>query len=67
VPSRILPAGTLVFVRLIFDPEVGGDALLRNVGSYTDHTALCPTDIIFRNFRCENLKTYSLICSQIDN
>jgi hypothetical protein len=28
--------------RLIFDPEDGGDTFLRNVGSYTDYTALCP-------------------------
>jgi hypothetical protein len=28
--------------RLIFDPEVGGDAFLRNVDSTTDYTALYP-------------------------
>jgi hypothetical protein len=28
--------------RLIFDHEDGGDTLLRNVGSYTVHTALYP-------------------------
>jgi hypothetical protein len=30
----------LYLVRLIFDPEDGGDTLLRNAGSYTDYTAL---------------------------
>jgi hypothetical protein len=29
-------------MKMIFDHEVGGDTFLRNVGSYTDYTALYP-------------------------
>jgi hypothetical protein len=35
--------GTWFPARLIFDPEAGGDTFLRNVGSYTDYTAVYPT------------------------
>jgi hypothetical protein len=32
---------------MTFDPENGGDAILRNVGSYTDYTALSQKIAIF--------------------
>jgi hypothetical protein len=38
-----LHLGRGFLARLIFDPEDGGDTFLRNVGSYTDYTALYPT------------------------
>jgi hypothetical protein len=41
IPSH-LPARRFVFCSTDFDPEDGGDTLLRNVGSYTDCTALYP-------------------------
>jgi hypothetical protein len=43
---RILPNHLLArwfLSLLILDPEDGSDTLLRNVGSYTDYTALYPT------------------------
>jgi hypothetical protein len=36
------PAARWFLARLIFDPEDGGDAAFRNVGSHTDCTALHP-------------------------
>jgi hypothetical protein len=36
------PSSRWFLARLIFDPEDGGDTLLRNVGSCTDYTALYP-------------------------
>jgi hypothetical protein len=35
--------------RLIFDPEDGSDKFLRNVGSYTDYTALYIGRLNFHN------------------
>jgi hypothetical protein len=36
------PATRWFLARLIFDPEDGGDTLLRNVGLHTDYTTLYP-------------------------
>jgi hypothetical protein len=46
IPSQssfcLATCSRLFLARLIFDPEDGGDTFLRNVGSYTDYTALYP-------------------------
>jgi hypothetical protein len=48
-----------MLVRLIFDPEVGCDTFLRNIGSHKDYKALHPDDSNIHLYRCENLKSYS--------
>lgn len=35
--------------------------LLRNVGSYADHTALCPRRMVIVNDRCENPRSSSIV------
>jgi hypothetical protein len=45
---------------LIFDPEDGGCAFLRNVGLHTDYTAQYSGDDNFHNYRCDNLKSQAL-------
>jgi hypothetical protein len=39
----LTPCSRWFLARLIFDHEDGGDTFLRNVGSYTDYTALYPS------------------------
>jgi hypothetical protein len=36
-------ARTLVFARMILDPDDGGDIFLEDVGSYTDYTMPYPS------------------------
>jgi hypothetical protein len=40
--SEATPPARWLLALLIFDLEDGGDTFLRNVGSHTDYTALCP-------------------------
>jgi hypothetical protein len=42
VRYKLLPATRWFLARLIFDPEDGGDAFLRNVGSHTDYRRYIP-------------------------
>jgi hypothetical protein len=46
---------------LLFNPDEGGDILLRNVGGLsTDYTALYPRR---KNHLCENLRSYNKMIS----
>jgi hypothetical protein len=39
-----------------FHPDDGGDAFLRNIGSYESHTASHPRNGILHSHRCDDLK-----------